>query len=177
MMRFELREEDPNVNIVLWSGITIGDNKGKQLEDSTWVHKASMKEPEHTKESFMEASKSFIDASTSRSKDRLEPEMDPSMLIMFLETCMKLLHEGKAVKGLQELVNKWAGTTLEEPCVVQKIGKHATRTRREMRLTTKIGEYEMDQVILDLGSDANVMLKKTWEHIGRPMLQWSTIQL
>jgi len=30
MMRFELCEEDPNVNIVLRSGITIGYDKGKQ---------------------------------------------------------------------------------------------------------------------------------------------------
>jgi len=48
----------------------------------------------------MEAKKSFIDASTLGSKDRLEPEMDPSMLTMFLETCMKLLHDSKDVKGL-----------------------------------------------------------------------------
>ena len=45
----------------------------------------------------------------------------------------------------------------------------------EMRLGAKIGEYEMDQVILDLGSDVNVLPKKTWEHMGRPMLQWSSI--
>ena len=46
-----------------------------------------------------------------------------------------------------------------------------------MRLTTQIAEYEMDQVILDLGSDANVLPKKTWERMGRPALQWSPIQL
>lgn len=39
----------------------------------------------------------------------------------------------------------------------------------------EIGEYKMDQVILDLGSDMNVLLKKTWEHMGRPALQWSPI--
>jgi len=30
MMRFEPCEEDPNVNTMLWIGITIGDDKGKQ---------------------------------------------------------------------------------------------------------------------------------------------------
>lgn len=35
----------------------------------------------------------------------------------------------------------------------------------------------MDQVILDLGSDANVLPKKTWECMGKPVLQWSPIQL
>ena len=35
----------------------------------------------------------------------------------------------------------------------------------------------MDQVILDLGSDVNVLPKQTWERMGRPALQWSPIQL
>jgi len=39
------------------------------------------------------------------------------------------------------------------------------------------GEYEMDEVILVLGSDANVLPKQTWECMGRLMLQWSPIQL
>ena len=63
-----------------------------------------MKEPEfdleRAKETFMEARKSFTDASTSRSKDIPELEMDPSMLTMFLETCMKLLRDSNFVKGL-----------------------------------------------------------------------------
>ena len=103
--------------------------------------------------------------------------MDPSILTTFLETYMKLLRDRKAVKGLQELINRCARTTLGELLVAQKIGKHKTRTGGEMRLTTQIGEYEMDQVILDLGSNVNVFPKQTWEIMGRPMLQWSLIQL
>jgi len=44
-----------------------------------------------------------------------------------------------------------------------------------MRITAQIGEYEMDKVILELGSDANVLPKQTWEHMGSPTLQWSHI--
>jgi len=51
------------------------------------------------------------------------------------------------------------------------MGKHATRMEREMRLTAQIGEYEMDQVILDLGLDGNILPKQTWERMGRPALQ------
>jgi len=83
----------------------------------------------------MEAKKRFIDASTSRSKDKPELKVDPSMLIMFLETCMKLLRDSKVVKGLQELIIKRARTALGELCVIRKIGKYKTRTGREMRLT------------------------------------------
>ena len=80
MMRSEPREEDPNVNIVLRSGITTGDDKGKKSEESAWVCKAPTKEPEfdfeRAMETFMEAKKSFTEASTSGSKDQLEPRRD-----------------------------------------------------------------------------------------------------
>lgn len=65
----------------------------------------------------------------------------------------------------------------EKPRVVRKIGRHKTRTGHEMRLTAEIGEYEMDQVILDLWLDANVLPKQTSERMDRPVLQWSVIQL
>jgi len=74
MMRFEPCEEDPNINIVLRSGIVMGYDKGKQPEDNTWVHKAPAKEAdfdlEHAREAFIEAKKSFVEASTSGSKDK-----------------------------------------------------------------------------------------------------------
>lgn len=161
MMRSKLHEEDPNVNMVLRSGVTIEEDKGKQLEEDTWVRKASMKEPkcdlECTRETFLEAKKSFMKSSTSGSKDQPESEMDPFMLTTFLETCMKLLHENKAVKGLQELITRCVGSG--EPCAVRKLRKDALHTGSEMLLAVQIGKYELDRVILDLGSDANVLPK------------------
>lgn len=41
----------------------------------------------------------------------------------------------------------------------------------------QIGEYEMDQVILDLGFDVNILTKQRWERMGRLVLQWSPIKL
>lgn len=162
-MRSESQEEDTNVNIVLQSGIPTGDDKGKQPKDSTSIHKDLVKEAEfdleRTWETFMEALNNFTDASTSRIKDKSEPEMNWSMLTMFLETCMKPLRDSKVVKGLQELINICVGTMLREPHIIRKIRKHKTRMRREMRLTTQIEEYDMDQVILDLGLDANFLPK------------------
>ena len=35
----------------------------------------------------------------------------------------------------------------------------------------------MDEVILDLGSEVNVLTKQTWELMGRPKLSYSPIQL
>lgn len=39
MMRVEPHKEDPNVNIVLQSGITTDEDKGKQPEESEWYAK------------------------------------------------------------------------------------------------------------------------------------------
>lgn len=72
MMMSELREEDPNVNIMLRRSITTGDDKGKKPKESAWVRKAPRKEPEfdleRMKETFMEAKKCFMEASTLGSR-------------------------------------------------------------------------------------------------------------
>ena len=46
-----------------------------------------------------------------------------------------------------------------------------------MQLTMQVGDYEMDQVIFDLGFDAKILPKHTWERMGRPALLWPLIQL
>ena len=35
----------------------------------------------------------------------------------------------------------------------------------------------MNDIILDLGSEVNVLTKQTWEQMGKPTLEWSPIQL
>jgi hypothetical protein len=44
-------------------------------------------------------------------------------------------------------------------------------------LNVQIGEYEIDYVVLDLGSEVNVMMKKTWVLMGKPKLIYSPIRL
>ena len=46
-----------------------------------------------------------------------------------------------------------------------------------MRLSVVIGAYEMDEVVLDLGSEVNVMTKQTWEIMAKMKLAFSPIQL
>ena len=60
--------------------------------------------------------------------------------------------------------------------VVHNIMGH-TRTGREMRITAHVGEFEMDEVILDLGSEVNVLTKQTWKQMGSPKLVRSPIHL
>ena len=45
------------------------------------------------------------------------------------------------------------------------------RTNREFRLDAQIGDYDMDNIILDMGYDVNVIMTLTWETIEKP--SWS----
>nr|KUM49023.1 hypothetical protein ABT39_MTgene4360 [Picea glauca]QHR91800.1 hypothetical protein Q903MT_gene5836 [Picea sitchensis] len=36
----------------------------------------------------------------------------------------------------------------------------------------ELGGYEMQDVMLDLGSDVNILPRKSRESMGRPMLVW-----
>lgn len=46
-----------------------------------------------------------------------------------------------------------------------------------MRLSAQIGDYDMDKVVLDLGSKVNVLMRQTFEVMGRTKLRYSPIQL
>jgi hypothetical protein len=51
------------------------------------------------------------------------------------------------------------------------------RTSREFRLNANIGDFNMGDIILDLGSKVNVLPKKTWQCMGEPTLGYSPVQL
>jgi len=78
MMRSEPHEEDPCVNMVCRSDATIGEDKRKQPREDLKFRMVPTKEPEskmeHVKETFKEAKKIFMEASTSGSKDQLSQE-------------------------------------------------------------------------------------------------------
>jgi hypothetical protein len=48
---------------------------------------------------------------------------------------------------------------------------------KELNLNAQIGEYDIEYVVLDLGSEVNVMTKKTWALMGKPKLIYSPIIL
>jgi hypothetical protein len=57
-------------------------------------------------------------------------------------------------------------------CQVSK-NKH---TGREFKMTVELGSYDMDGVMLDLGSDKNILPKKSWDFMDRLNLVWFPIQ-
>ena len=44
-------------------------------------------------------------------------------------------------------------------------------------MNIQIRDYEVDSVILDLGSYVNILTKQTWKLMGNPTLVWSLVQL
>ena len=76
----------------------------------------------------------------------------------FLRSCLKLVRNEQAIGELQHIIDQCqpSSSLSSTQRAVHNIMGH-TRTGREMRLTAQVGEFEMDEVILDLGSDVNVL--------------------
>ena len=96
----------------------------------------------------------------------------------FLQSCLKLVRNEKAIEEIQRIIDQYqqSSSVSSTQRAIHNIMGH-TRTGREMRLTAQIGEFEMDEVILDLGSEVNVLTKQTWEQMGNPKLSRSPIHL
>jgi hypothetical protein len=74
-------------------------------------------------------------------------------LVEFLYTCIKLIQDESAIQELQNLVKQYEIGKID-PLLnreVHQIGKKR-RTNKELHLNAQIGEYEIDYVVLDLGS-------------------------
>ena len=87
---------------------------------------------------------------------------------------MKLLRNKNALNELQKVLQSCESQRSSDK------GKNVNRVRRtgrEMRLHAQIGDYDMTDIILYLGSEVNVLTRQTWEQMGKPTLDWSPIQL
>ena len=129
----------------------------------------------------MEAKRDFADPSTPvapvqphQPQSQLEESSADkvSTLSSFLQSFLKLLRNQKSLSELQKVL------TSCEP--QQSSGKEKTvsrvrRTGREIRLHAQVGEYDMKDISLDLGSEVNILTKQTWEKMGKPTLDWSPI--
>ena len=59
---------------------------------------------------------------------------------------------------------------------VNHIGK-IFKTGRELIMTSHIGDYDMDYIILELGSIVKIIMRQNFESMGKLRLVWSPIQL
>ena len=124
----------------------------------------------------MEVKKYFAGPSTSvapvqpqqlSSRPQEAPLDNVSTLSSFLQSCLKLLRDQDALTELQKVIASCGPQQNSGP---DKTVHRVSRIGREMRLNAQIGAYDMTDVILDLGSDVNVLTKQTWEQMGKPTL-------
>jgi hypothetical protein len=83
-----------------------------------------------------------------------------SKLMEFLCTCVNLIKDESAIQELQNLIRQYELGKVD-PLLnreVHQISKKR-RTNKELHLNAQIGEYDIDYVVLDLGSEVNVMMK------------------
>jgi hypothetical protein len=101
-----------------------------------------------------------------------------SKLMEFLYTCIKLIQDESDVQEIQSLIRQYEIEKIDPLLnrVVHQIDKKR-RTNKELHLNAHIGEYDIDYVVLDLGSEVNVMTKQTWALMGKPKLIYSPIKI
>jgi urease gamma subunit len=135
--------------------------------------------PKKEKHTFEEAGKEFRRDQASSSKARLElreygmplafdysasPREGKavSKLMEFLCTCINLIRDKRVVQELQNLIKQYE---LEKiyPLLNKSVHQISKKRRKnkELHLNAQIGRYDIDYVVLDLGSEVNVMKKKT----------------
>ena len=85
------------------------------------------------------------------------------------------------------LLEKYPNTLVEIESLLHRLTKgqndsavnslHKKKIGKEMRMNIQIGDYEVDLVILDVGSDVSIMTRNTWKMMGSPTLSCSPVQL
>jgi hypothetical protein len=108
----------------------------------------------------------------------MQPKGQVSTIKHFLQLCVKVLSDPSSVKILQNILEK-CSSEIEENLEPKNVNHLHTRRRtsREFRLTFNIGDFKMGDIILDLGSEVNVLPKKAYQCMGEPTLGYSNVQL
>jgi hypothetical protein len=170
----EPRGEDPRVVVITRGGVVTGEDRvtlGKTAEGSgirRAAEKAQLFDPRRERHTFEEARKEFVEGKDSSFKAQPEVrecEMPPafdqsarqgkevSKLMDFLYTCINLIKDEKVVQELQHLVRQYEIGRIDPMLsrVVNQVSRKR-RTNKELHLSAQIGDYDVDYVVLDLGS-------------------------
>jgi hypothetical protein len=106
-----------------------------------------------------------------------KPLRKESTLREFLRSCVEMMKDETVLNALYKIIDhcmKGRENIIAQRVVNQVL--HIKRTNGEFTFNVQIGEYDVDNIILDLGSDVNVLLKQTWEMVGKPNMVWFPVQ-
>jgi hypothetical protein len=84
-----------------------------------------------------------------------------SKLVSFLYMFIELIKDEKAIQELQNLVRQYEIGRVD-PLLNKAVHQLSKKRRKnkKLHLNAQIGEYDIDYVVLDLGSEVNVMTKQ-----------------
>jgi hypothetical protein len=93
----------------------------------------------------------------------MQPKGQVSTIKDFFQSCVKVLSDPSSVKVLQNILEKCSSETKQnlEPKTINHLHTRR-RTSREFRLNANIGDFNMGDIILDLGSEVNLLPRNTW---------------
>jgi hypothetical protein len=96
----------------------------------------------------------------------------------FLCTCINLIKDESVVQELQNLIRQYELEKVDPLLnrVVHQVSKKR-RKNKKLHMNAQIIEYDIDYMVLNLGSEVNVMMKQTWALMGNPKLIYSSIRL
>jgi hypothetical protein len=91
-----------------------------------------------------------------------------SKIMAFSYTCINLNENERVVQEPQHLIRQYEIGRIDPLLsrVVNQVSRKR-RTNKELYLSAQIRDYDVDYVVLDLGSDVNVMMKQTWSWMGK----------
>ena len=101
------------------------------------------------------------------------PTKRVSKLKDFFKSCLALIHDKDVVTEFTSLI-EYNTTDMHPERRVNQV-RSKRKIGRELRMTAQIGDYDMDYIILELGSDVNILTRQTWESMKNPRLDWSPI--
>jgi hypothetical protein len=89
----------------------------------------------------------------------------------FLKCCIKILNDPHVSKRLTELLMRWIARLEDDyihisaplPKKHVRHVKKKRKTNKELKMAMELRGYEMQEVMLNLGSYVNILPKKTWE--------------
>ena len=164
--------KDVKVGIVSHDGTTTGDD-GPQLQVQITGKKKVAFDIATKKDTFFDT-KNVIGRNLGKLPIIDMPSaFDPSVeagpsqqhgtLCKFSESCLSLVRDLDVLVELETLLHhpdKTVKDSTMNSLKKRKIGK-------EMRMNIQIGDYEVDSVILDLGSHINILTKQTQQLMGK----------
>jgi hypothetical protein len=114
-------------------------------------------------------------------EDQVIPEKPTEKVITLIEllrSCVEIMKDETTLSTLYDMIDE--STRGKETPIIQRMVNqvlHRKRTNEEYKFIAYIGMYDVDNVILKLGSDAKVFPKKKWDLMGKRKLVWYPVKL